>query len=89
MTTILFGDDESDYITKDQVQGESFNVGDEVTYQGQVCVVSKGVDSLNGDLKLHYPPAKLTTDMIDVDLNGLSLGAGGATIAAAFLSRMP
>ena len=64
------------------------NVGDEVTYQGRVYVVSKGVNS--GDyLKLQYPPAKLATDMVDVNLSGLGLGAGGAMIAAAFLPRMP
>ena len=89
MTTIVFGGDgQTEYIKKDQVQGTSFDVGDEVTYQGRLCVVSKGVDS-DGDLKLHNPPAKLSTDMHEVDLSGLGLGAGGATIAAAFLPRMP
>ena len=88
LTSIVFGGDQSGYIKKDQVQGASFNVGDEVTYQGRVCVVSKGIDS-GGDLKLQYPPAKLATDMVDVDLSGLGLGDGGAMIAAAFLPSMP
>ena len=88
LTTIVFGGDESSYIKKNQVQGASFDVGDEVTYQGRLCVVSNGVD-FGGDLKLQYPPAKLSTDMHEVDLSWLGLGAGGATIAAAFLPRMP
>ena len=79
MTNILFGGDrQTGYIKKDQ--GASFNEGDKVTYQGRACVVSTGVDS-GGNLRLHYPPAKLATDKVDVDLSGLGLDAGGTAKA--------
>ena len=87
MTSISFGGDESSYIKKANVKGNSFNVGDTVVYQDRECTVSQAVDS-DGDLKVRYPPAKLTADMTEADLSGLGLGVGGATIAAAFLPRM-
>ena len=87
MTSISFGGDESSYIKKANVKGQSFNVGDTVVYQDRECTVSWAVDS-DDELVVRYPPAKLTADMTEADLSGLGLGAGGATIAAAFLPRM-
>ena len=87
MTSISFGGDESSYIQEAYVTGQSFNVGDTVIYQDRECTVSKAVDS-GGDLKVRYPPAKLTADMTEADLSGLGLGAGDVMIAAAFLPRM-
>ena len=42
---------ETDYVKASEVQGSSFNVGDEVTYKGQKMIVSKGKDS-DGDIKM-------------------------------------
>ena len=42
---------ETDYIKKGEVTGDSFNVGDMVTYKGMRSVVSEAVDS-DGELKV-------------------------------------
>ena len=92
VSSITFGGDEepeSNYIHKTEVKGWSFNIDDRVIYEGRECRVSQQVNS-EGRLrvKCYYPPAKLTADMTEADLSGLGLGAGGVTIAAAFLPRM-
>ena len=39
------------YVAVSQVQGTSFNVGDEVIYEGRKMIVSKGKDS-DGEIKM-------------------------------------
>ena len=88
LKSITFGcETESGYIKKDKTEGASFNVGNTVIYQGRECTVSKEADS-DGNLRVRYPPANLTVDMMEADLSQVKLGPGDATIAAAFLRRM-
>ena len=42
---------ETDYIKASKVQGKSFNIGDEVIYEGRKMIVSKGKDR-DGDIKM-------------------------------------
>ena len=47
----LTGVTETGYVKASEVQGSSFNVGDEVTYNGQKMIVSQGKDS-DGEIKM-------------------------------------
>ena len=42
---------ETGYIKATEVQGSSFDVGDQVTYQGREMTISKGKNS-DGDIKM-------------------------------------
>ena len=87
MTQItLGGDTESDWIKKDQVQGDSHDVGAVVVYRGRECTVTEAPNRW-GDLKLRFPPFTLTADMVEIDLSGYGVRAPEAMLTATFMKE--
>ena len=72
---ILTGVTETGYVKASKVQGSSFNVGDEVTYNGQKMIVSEGKDS-DGEIKMRTV----------ADLSGITALADALRVSASLTS---
>jgi Ran GTPase-activating protein (RanGAP) involved in mRNA processing and transport len=75
----LTGLTETDYVKASQVQGSSFNVGDEVTYKGQKMIVSMGKDH-DGEIKMKRNTV--------ADLSGITALADALRVSAASLTQV-
>ena len=86
MTQItLGGDTESDWIKKDQVQGDSHDVGAVVVYRGRECTVTEKHE--DSHVKIRFPPFTLTAGMVEIDLSGCGVGSPEAALTAAFIKE--
>jgi hypothetical protein len=85
LNQITLGGAESHYIKKDQVQGDSHDVGAVVVYHGRKCTVTEKHE--DSHVKIRFPPFTLTADMVEIDLSGCGVGAPEAALTATFMNE--
>jgi Ran GTPase-activating protein (RanGAP) involved in mRNA processing and transport len=80
---------ETDFIKVTEVQGESFNVGDKVIYQGREMIISRPKDyygaikmRLIGGVKAIAEALKVKTSLTSLDLGFNNIGDDGAKVIA-------
>ena len=84
LSSLTFGEGQSDWIKPSKCSGSSFEVGCVVTYKGESRhIVGKYSD---GDIKFSIP-VTIDTTMTEADFSNAKMGASGAIILAAWLEH--